>query len=386
MFKHWSVTHITAGFVAVLVGFTSSVVIVLQAADAAGATPGQVASWLWALGIGMGVTSIGLSWYYRQPVLTAWSTPGAALLATSLTGVTMPEAIGAFVFSALLIVVCGISGLFERVMDRIPKSLAAAMLAGVLLRFGMDVFVAMQAQFILVFSMFVCYILLKRFSPRYVIIVVLLLGIGIAWWLGLLQFQQFAVSLAKPEFTMPKFSLPVLISIGIPLFVVTMTSQNIPGIAVMQASGYKAPVSPLIGWTGLSTLVLAPFGGYALNLAAITAAICMGKEAGEDESKRYLAAISAGIFYIVVGLLGATVVALFAAFPQALVLAIAGLALLSTIGNSLQLAMHEQGHREAALITFLVTASGITLFGVGAAFWGLVAGVLALSVWKIRSL
>ncbi len=384
MLRDLSFTHITAGFVAVLVGFTSSVVIVLQAADAAGANPAQISSWLWALGLGMGLTSIGLSFYYRSPILTAWSTPGAALLATSVNGIPMGEIVAAFMFSALLILLCGITGWFEKIMDYIPKSLGSAMLAGVLLAFGKDVFVAMQAEFFLVFAMFFVYLLFKRLLPRYTIFIVLALGIGLSYFKGLLTFGDFSFSLASPVYVPPVFTWSSLVSIGLPLFIVTMTSQNVPGIAVIRASGYKAPVSSILTTTGLTTLLLSPFGGYALNLAAITAAICMGKEAGEDASKRYLAAISAGVFYLLIGLLGATIVALFAAFPPEFVLAIAGLALLSTIANSLHVAVEDESHRESALITFLVTISGISLLGIGAAFWGLVAGVLAHVILQWR--
>ena len=382
LFKDISLTAVVAGFVAVLVGFTSSAVIVFHAAESAGATPAEVSSWLGALGIGMGVTTIGLSLYYRIPVLTAWSTPGAALLATSLSGVPMAEAIGAFLFSAVLITLCGITGWFERVMNRIPMSLAAAMLAGVLLQFGMDVFVSMTSRLLLVLSMFAMYLMCKRLVPRYAIVLVLLWGVIISWSQDLLQFDTFEFAMTELVFVAPSFSVSTMIGVGIPLFVVTMASQNIPGIAVMRASGYRPPVSSSTTWTGAATLVLAPFGGFALNLAAITAAICMGKEAHEDPDKRYIAAISAGIFYLLTGAFAATVTAVFAAFPKELVLAIAGLALLSTIAGSLSAAMEDMDQREPALITFLVTASGVSLFGVGSAFWGLIAGTLALFAFR----
>ena len=380
MLKDLSITGVTAGFVSVLVGFASSAVIVFQAAQTAGATAAEISSWLFALGLGMGVTTIGLSLYYRNPIVTAWSTPGAALLITSLIGVPMAEAIGAFLFCALLITLCGVTGWFERIMDRVPQSLASGMLAGVLLHFGMDVFVSMQAQFVLAFSMFTGYIVCKRWVPRYAIVIVLVSGMTIAWIQGLLHFDRFEVAVATPIFTAPVFSWTTLVGVGIPLFFVTMTAQNVPGIAVMRASGYSPPISPLMTWTGMATLVLAPFGGFAINLAAITAAICMGSEAHEDPSKRYMAAVSAGVFYLLIGIFGATVVTLFAAFPKELVLTIAGLALLATIGNSLSAALADHAQREPALITFLVTASGVSLLGIGAAFWGLVAGVLALAV------
>jgi benzoate membrane transport protein len=375
-----------AGFITVLVGYTSSAVIIFRAAETVGATPAQLSSWMGALGIGMGVTCIGLSLRYRAPVVTAWSTPGAALLVTSLAGIPMDQAIGAFLFSAALITLCGVTGLFERVLNRIPLSITAAMLAGILTRFGMDVFVAMQSQRVLVLAMLVAYLAGKRLWPRYAVVLVLVLGTLLAWSQGLLRFDVLSLQLATPVFTAPAFSWSALIGIGIPLFVVTMASQNVPGVAAIRASGYDTPISPLITWTGLTTLVLAPFGGYAFNLAAITAAICMGKEAHEDPAKRYMASVFAGGFYLLTGVFGATVGALFAAFPRELVLAVAGMALFGTIGNSLALALKDEQQREPALITFLVTASGMTLFGIGAAFWGLVAGASALAAltWRRR--
>jgi benzoate membrane transport protein len=377
-----SLPSIAAGFIAVLVGFTSSAVIVFQAAEAAGASPAEVASWLMALCFGMAATSIGLSLRYRAPVLTAWSTPGAALLVTSLAGVPMSDAIGAFLLCGALITIAGLTGWFERAMDKIPLSIASAMLAGVLLRFGLDLFVAMKTRFALVLAMFVAYLVFKRLLPRYAVIAVLVVGTIWANAQGLLHFELVSFALAKPIFTWPTFSATTLIGVGIPLFVVTMASQNVPGVAVMRASGYSTPVSPLITWTGVATLLLAPFGGFALNLAAITAAICMGREAHEDPGKRYLAAVSAGVFYLIVGLLGATVAALFAAFPKELVLAVAGLALLATIANGLAGAMKSDAQREPALVTFLVTASGLTIANIGSAFWGLVAGAVAMLVLR----
>ncbi|WP_395824905.1 benzoate/H(+) symporter BenE family transporter [Collimonas sp.] len=382
--KNFPWSGVVAGFVTVLVSITSSAVIVLQAASAAGATQAQISSWMLALGLGMGLTCIGLSLRYRAPVVTAWSTPGAALLVTSLFGVPMSDAIGAFVFAAALVTLCGLTGWFERAMGKIPLSIAAAMLAGILAHFGMNVFVAMKPQFVLVFAMFACYLLCKRWLPRYAIIIVLALGTALADVKGLLHVENFHFVWALPVFAMPSFSWATTIGVGIPLFVVTMASQNAPGAAVIRASGYDTPISPLITWTGLTTLVLAPFGCFSLNLAAITAAICMGKEAHENPRKRYWAAVAAGGFYLLVGLFGATAGAMFAAVPQELVLAIAGLALFGIIANSLTLAMANDKQREAALITFLVTASGVTLFGIGAAFWGLIAGAFAFLVLNWR--
>ena len=376
--QDFSVSALIAGFVTVLVGFTSSAVIVFQAANTLGASRAEIASWMWALGLGMGLTCIVLSLRYKVPVVTAWSTPGAAMLITSASGVAMPDAIGAFLLCGVLIAVAGFSGWFERAMSRIPVSLASAMLAGVLLRFGLDVFVAMKTQFGLAFAMFIAYLVARRWQPRYAVILALALGILIAAFQGLLHLGEVRLELATPVFITPHWSTPAMIGVALPLFIVTMASQNVPGVAVIRASGYHhVPISPLIGWTGAATAVLAPFGAYALNLAAITAAICMGREAHEDPARRYMASVAAGGFYVLIGLFGATVGAVFAAFPKELVLAIAGLALLGTIGNGLAAALANESERESALITFLVTASGVSLFGIGSAFWGLVAGGLA---------
>ena len=382
LLKDLSLSAIAAGFVTVLVGFASSAVIVFQAAQSLGASPEEISSWMWALGLGMGLTCIGLSLRYRMPVVTAWSTPGAAMLIGSVAGLPLSDAIGAFLMSALLIAASGFSGFFERMISRIPVSLASGMLAGVLLRFGIDAFAAMKTQLGMVLTMFAVYLLARRLLPRYAVILTLLVGIAFAAGLGLLRVDVLSLQLAKPVFTTPTFSLAAIVGIALPLFIVTMASQNVPGVAVIRASGYAIPISPVVGWTGLVNLLLAPFGAFALNLAAITAAICMGREAHEDAARRYVAAIAAGVFYVVVGLFGATVAALFAAFPKELILAIAGIALLGTIGNSLAAALRDEAEREPALVTFLVTASGLSLVGIGSAFWGLLAGVVTLLVLR----
>ena len=378
MGRGFSLSHLSAGFIAVLVGYTCSAAIVFQAASAAGGGPEQISSWLLALGVGMGVTCIGLSLRYRSPVLTAWSTPGAALLATALVGVPMNEAIGAFLFASLLLAIFGFTGWVETFMKHVPKSLAGAMLAGVLLRFGLDAFVALRAQPALVGIMLVIYFGGRRFNSRYSVPLTFLGGLLWAIGAGLVHTEALSLSVARPVFTVPAFSMATLIGVGIPLFIVTMASQNIPGIAVMRANGYQTPASPLIGWTGLTGLLLGPFGGYQFNLAAITAAICMNPEADRNPERRYLAAVAAGIFYLITGLLGATVASLFTALPKELVMAIAGIALLGTIGNSLSGALADERERDAALVTFLVTASGLTLLNIGGAFWGLVFGLIVL--------
>ena len=384
-FRDLSLSAVVTGFVVVLVGFTSTGALVFQAALSLGATQAQVNSWMWALGIGMGLACIIPSLIYKKPVVAAWSTPGAALIATSAAGVSMPEAIGAFVVCAALIILAGATKAFERLMNRIPMAIASAMLAGVLLRFGLETFSSIKSAPALVIAMFAAHLLGRRFWPRYGVVGVLLVGVLISAYAGSLKWSAVSVEWATPVWVTPAFSLSAIVGLGLPLFIVTMASQNMPGVAVMRAAGYETPVSPVITTTGIINVLLAPFGAFALNLAAITAAIAMGPEAHEDKDKRYTAAVMAGVFYVLIGLFGAVVGGLFAAFPRELIVALAGLALMSTIANGLAGALRDENNREAAIITFLVTASGVSLFGIGSAFWGLVAGVVAMLVLSRRS-
>jgi benzoate membrane transport protein len=385
LIKDFSLPAVVAGFVAVLVGYTSSAVIVFEAARAAGANVVQTASWMWALGLGMGLSSIVLALRTRMPVLTAWSTPGAALLISSAAGHSYAQLTGAFVATGVLIFIAGVSGWFERIMNRIPVAIASALLAGVLVRFGMDAFVALKTQFALAFCMLLAYLIARQWLPRYAVIAALAIGCAIAAFKGLFGSFMWPSGFTVPVAAMPEFSVAALIGVALPLFVVTMASQNLPGVATLHANGYRPPLSPVIATTGAFTAVLAPFGGYAFNLAAITAAICQGREAHADAAKRYTAVISAGVFYCLIGLFGGAVAAVFAAFPRELIMAVAGLALLGTIGNGLAAALKDEAQREPALITFLVTASGVSLLSIGSAFWGVIAGALALAVKALHT-
>ncbi len=401
--RDFSLSAATAGFVAVLVGFTSSVAIVFQAALSFGATPEMIASWIWALGLGMGLCSVLPSYFWRVPVMVAWSTPGAAVLAAAgATGhFSMGHAVGAFLLAGLATVFVGATGWFEHFVKRVPASLANALLAGVLARFGMQAFTAAQTALPLVALMVMAYLLLRQWSARYAVSLTFAVGVGYAALTGQLNTDQWQWALAAPVYVAPEFSFAAFVGLAVPLWVVTMASQNLPGVAAIRACGFGEtrahtstnikslpqtgryiPVSKVITLTGVATVLLAPFGGFALNLSAITAAICMGPEAHEDRSKRYMAAVVCGLIYIAIGIFGAALVALLAAFPKALVFAIAGLALLGTIGASLHTALAEPAEREAALITFLVTLSGVVIAGVGSAFWGVVAGTMAWLVAK----
>jgi len=379
-----SLSAIVAGFVAMMTGYTSSLVLMFQAGQAAHLSNAQISSWIWALSIGMAVSTIGLSLRFRAPIVVAWSTPGAALLVSSLPHVPYAQAIGAFIVCALLLTVVGLTGWFDTLMKKIPAGIAAALLAGILFEIGIEIFRAAQFQTALVLTMFLTYLVVKRSAPRYAIPLTLIAGTLAAGVLGLLDFSHFRVTLAQPVFTMPSFSLAASISIGIPLFVVAMASQNVPGIAVLRADGYATPSAPLISTTGIVSLALAPFGSHGVNLAAITAAICTGPEAHENRDKRYTAAVWCGIFYLIAGVFGATIAALFAAFPRELVVSVAALALFGSIMSGLTNAMQDARQREAALVTFMVTASGLTLLSIGSAFWGLVAGVVTQVVLNAR--
>lgn len=377
MKKDLSVSAVVAGLIAVIVSYAGPLLIVFQAARAAHLSAAQLSSWVWAISLGAGVTGIYLSWRWRAPVITAWSTPGAALLVTSLPHFSYAQAVGAYLFSALLIAALAWSGWFERIIRIIPKAVAAAMLAGILFRFGTEVFVAASQQSALVLTMLLAYLCLRRVWPRYAIALVLLLGGVIAWLSGGIHAQGLHLELVRPSLTVPEFSWPALIGLGLPLALVTMTGQHVPGIAVMRSAGFQTPADAMVGVTSLGSVCMAFFGAHALNLAAITAAICTGPQAHAEPGKRYVAGITCGLFYIVIGMFGATLVGLFAALPKELVATIAGLALFGAIMNGLATAMADEPQRESALIAFLVTASNITWLGLGAAFWGLLAGVLA---------
>jgi len=363
-----------AGFVAVLVGYASSAAIIWQAAAAAGADASQIAGWMTALGLGMGVSTLALTLWRKVPILTAWSTPGAALLVTGLQGVTLSQAVGVFIFANALIVLCGITGIFARLMKIIPHSLAAAMLAGILLRFGMQAFASLQGNLLLCGSMFAVWLLCKVWLPRFAVVAALLAGGAVAGFSGEVTTSQIAFSFVAPSWIAPEFTPALLLSVGVPFFLVTMASQNAPGFATLQASGYRVPVSPLIVATGGLALLLSPFGVYSICIAAITAAICQSPEAHPDPQKRWLAAAAAGVFYLLAGIFGGSITSLMSALPMAWIQMLAGLALLGTISGSLFQALNQESERDAAVVTFLVTASGVTLGGVGSAFWGLVLG------------
>ncbi|WP_249337178.1 benzoate/H(+) symporter BenE family transporter [Serratia plymuthica] len=375
--QDFSLSAVVAGAIAVIVSYAGPLIIVFQAASAAHLPTEVISSWIWAISIGSGITGLILSWRLRVPVITAWSTPGAALLVGLLPGVTINEAVGAYIVSSLIIAVIGLSGAFDKLIGKLPRSIAAAMLAGILFHFGAEMFVSIQLQPTLVMAMFVTYLLFKRLLPRYAIVAVLFAGGAVAGMSGMLNSGDIVVSVAHPVLITPAWSWHAIINIALPLTLVTLTGQYVPGMAVLRSSGYATPARPIVSMTAIASVLLAPFGSHGVNLAAITAAICTSEEAHREKSKRYIAGVACGIFYIVMGIFGATLASVFTALPKELIISLAGLALFGAISTGLTGAMADEKQREAALITFLVTASGMNFLGMASVFWGLIFGLAA---------
>ncbi len=375
---------LVAGLVSVIVNYGGTFILVFQAAKVAGLSPELTASWVWSISIGVGVTGIVLSWTAREPIITAWSTPAAAFLITALATTPYAEANGAYLLSAAAFVALGLSGYFEKAIRLIPPGIAAGLLAGILLQFGIGAFGGMSIDPVLAGLLIMAYLVLKRLTPRYAVVGILVLGLAFLLIEDRVDLSGLALQLAAPVFTMPAFSLNATLSVALPLFLITLTGQYMPGMLVLRNDGFKTSANPIVTVTGLGSLLMAPFGSHAFNIAAITAAICTGREAHEDPSRRWIAGIAAGVFYILVGVFGVTLAALFMAFPATFITTLAGLALLGAIGGSLAGAMADAQAREASLITFLAAAANISLVGIGGAFWGLVIGLLAHAVLNGR--
>ena len=382
------VAAMSAGLVAVIVGFSSSLALIYQLVINLGGDANLVASWFLALGVSMGLLSIVLSYYYRIPILIAWSTPGAALLVANGQGFTLNEAVAGFIICAGMLFIFPLLMPIERIFKWIPSQLASAMLAGILLSFGLSVFSQMNIQPTLIITMFISYLLAKRFIPQWTLLIVMVIAVFVASQLQLIENQSVQWQWSKWQYIYPAFSWSVILGISLPLFIVTTAAQNLPGIAMLQSFGYQAPIKRILSVTGICNLIVAPFGGYALNLAAISASLCMVEDVNKDPSKRYWASIWAGIFYIILGLLAGYIIAWFALLPSSLILALAGLALFGTITHSLQHSINSEDPRinEAAVITLLITASPIALWGLNSVIWGLIGGLLVLSINRLKKI
>lgn len=378
----WSLSAVAAGFLAVLISYAGPLVIFFQAAQAAHVPDAMVASWVWAISIGAAVSGIYASWRWKAPVVTAWSAPGTALLVSLFPGLSLNEAVGAYITAAVVILLIGVSGTFDRLMRLIPKGIAAGMMAGILFQFGTHAFAAASAMPVLAFSMIAIYVVGRRWWPRYYIVVVLLAGIALAMPLGLTHFDGVTLEFTHPVFIAPHWALSSTLSLAIPLVVVSLTGQFLPGMAVLRGSGYDIPAKPIMTATSVASISVAFFGGITIVIAAITAALCTGKDAHDDPSRRYVAGIANGVFYLIGGTFAGAIVMLFAALPKPFVAILAGLALIGAIASNVMGAIEDGEHREASIITFLATASGLTLFGLGSAFWGIVIGSAAALVLR----
>lgn len=379
-FKDCSGTAVVAAVLAVVVSFTGSAVLIFQAAHLAGLPEAVTSSWIWAVSIGSGITGIFLSWKMKIPVITAWSTPGAALLIAMLPGVPLDEAIGAYIASALIITVIGLTGTLDAIMRRIPAAVSSGMFAGILFSFGARVFSSVRPDPVLALGMIASFIVFRRVSPRYSVAAVMAVGIVIAAAGGMMHFESLAFALTEPVFIRPQFSWATVVGLGIPLALVTITGQYISGMAVLHASGYRVQSNGIMAVTGICSALLAPFGAHAINLSSLTAAICTGPEAHKDPSRRYVAGVFCGGFYIVAGVLGSTITSLFSALPQTFVAVLAGLALISAFTTGFMGIFKDSGNIEAGIFAFLATASGMDFLGLGSPFWGLLFGGLMFAV------
>lgn len=375
--RDWSIPAVTAGFVAVLISYAGPLAIFFQAAQSAGVSTAMMTSWVWAISIGAAVSGILLSLWLRVPVVTAWSAPGTALLVTLFPALSLNEAVGAYLTAAAILFAIGVTGTFDRIVRAIPPGIASAMMAGILFQFGVGVFDALQSVPALAAGMLVAYLLFKRLSPRYCLVGLLVVGVTLAVLLEGASLRGVSIQLAVPQFIRPEWSWHATLSLAIPLVLVSLTGQFLPGMAILRTSGYDTPARPILAVTSLTSFATAFFGGITTVVAAITAAICTGREAHPDPARRYVAGVANGVFYLVGGCFAGTIVLLFTSLPGEFVAVLAGLALIGAIASNIGAFAAEKSHLEASVLTFIATASGVSLLGLGSAFWGVVVGALA---------
>jgi benzoate membrane transport protein len=375
--RDWSVSAVTAGFLAVLISYAGPLLIFFQAARAAHAPPDMISSWVLGISLGAAVSGIVLSWWLKVPVITAWSAPGTALLITLFPSMSLAEAVGAYLTAAGLIFLIGVTGSFDKLTQRIPRGVCYGMMAGILFQFGARAFKAVESLPALTLCMVAGYLVAKRFWPRYHLVLVLALGVALTAGMGSIQGQALSLSLARPAFIHPEWSWASTLSLAVPLVMVSLTGQFLPGMAILRSAGYATPARPILVATSVASALVAPLGGITIVLASITAALCTGREAHDDPARRYVAGIANGVFYLVGGCLGGSLIGLLSALPPEFVAVLAGLALIGAITANVLGAASDPEHREAAIITFLVTASGLSFLGLGSAFWGVVIGCAA---------
>ena len=384
LIQDFSIPPVFAGFITFLIGISVSSVLVIQAAQLLGANTAQISSWFWALGLSIGLSGLILSWKFKYPVATSWSTAGLALIIATGSGYSLNEAVAAFMICGVITAALGFFGAFERILSFIPQSLTSAMLAGVLLKFGIDVFAKLETHWGFIFTLLATYIVLKKALPRYCIVITVIVGFVICPLFMQFEIPPLNFSLTQPVWVTPDFSLQSLLGLAIPLFIINMASQYLPGIAMIKSYGYQPHVRQLVGWTGIAQAFLAPFGAFATNIAAISAAVSLDDQAHPDPQKRYIAGMSCGVFYILMGLFASTLTTLLISFPSVFIVALAGIALFATIGHNISIAFQQVDEREAALMTFLFSASGVQFFGIGSAFWGLLFGYAVYRIFRLK--
>ena len=381
----WSISATVAGFLAVLISYSGPLIIFFQAAQRAHVSTDMMVSWIWGISIGAAVSGIYLSIKYKTPVITAWSAPGTALLVTLFPNVSLNEAVAAYITSAIVILLIGVTGYFDKLLKWIPQDVAAGMMAGILFQFGIGLFTASDSMPFIVFSMLIVFLIAKRLMPRYTMIWVLAAGVLLSLFFGKMNPVDVSFNLAIPQWISPEWTWNSTLNLAVPLILVSLTGQFLPGMAIMKLSGYDTPAKPIITVTSIASLAVACVGGITIVLASITAALCMGKDAHELKEKRYIAGIANGIFYILGGLFAGSIVMLFSLLPKELVAALAGLALLGAIATNISVAMKNDSQRDAALITFFATASGMHFLGLSSVFWGICIGVIAHFILTPRS-
>ncbi|MET3998460.1 benzoate/H(+) symporter BenE family transporter [Marinobacterium sp. MBR-109] len=383
MLKDLSVSAIIAGLMAVLVSYSGPLAIFFQAAQNAGISVEMMTSWVWAISIGAAVTGIVLSLWFKIPVITAWSAPGTVLLVTLFPQLSINEAVAAYITAAVIIFLIGITGLFDRVVQMIPKGVAAAMMAGILFDFGLGAFRALDSVPLVTSVMILGFVLFKFVSRAYFLVLMVVLGVALSVTALDANLSQLEWRLASPMLIMPEWSWNSTLGLALPLVIVSLTGQFLPGFTILKASGYRFASRPIVSMLSLVSIPTAFFGGITTVIAAITASICTSPDAHENPDKRYWAGVANGVFYLIGGILAGSIVLFFTSFPSEMIAIIAGLALLGAISNSLSAALEDKAHLDASLITFMATASGISILGVGSAFWGIVLGS---AVYALQSL
>lgn len=382
--KDLSLPAVFAGFITFLIGISVSSVLVIQAGQVLGANQAQISSWFWALGLSIGLSGLILSWKFKYPVATSWSTAGIALIIATGSGYNLNEAIGAFLICGIMTAVLGFFGIFQRILEFLPQSLTSAMLAGVLLKFGISLFTVMQDQLIYVLILISTYFISKKALPRHSIVITLLACIIATLFFFEYTATKIHYGMTYPVWIQPEFHWSSILGLAIPLLIINMASQYLPGLAMIRSYGYKPHVNQLVSWTGIAQAIFAPFGAFSTNIAAISAAVSLDEQVHQDPAKRYIAGMACGVFYIFMGIFAATLTGLLLSFPREMITTLAAIALFATIGHNISIAFKEDLDRDAALITFLMSASGVQFLGIGSAFWGLVIGFIIYHLMRIQ--